>query len=156
MKLTDISTAQDMGIELEIAEGLQAGFPSPAADHAGETIRPVLSEMRVRVVYVVCTVVVEYVRCPWHASEAFVGRPLRDFIEDTSFEAPLHKVCRRHDAHAGSEYIITSVAECRNRVMCIRIFEFCSSLRTAWLSGEGHGCQKAEGQQYVFHNYSFN
>ena len=38
MKLTDISTAQDMGIELEIAEGLQAGFPSPAADHAGETI----------------------------------------------------------------------------------------------------------------------
>ena len=27
-----------MGIELEIAEGLQAGFPSPAADHAGETI----------------------------------------------------------------------------------------------------------------------
>ena len=38
MKLTDISTAQDMGIELEIAEGLQAGFPSPAQDHAGETI----------------------------------------------------------------------------------------------------------------------
>ena len=26
MKLTDISTAQDMGIELEIAEGLQAGL----------------------------------------------------------------------------------------------------------------------------------
>ena len=38
MKLTDISTAQNMGIELEIAEGLQAGFPSPAQDHAGETI----------------------------------------------------------------------------------------------------------------------
>ena len=37
MKLTDISTAHDMGIELEIAEGLQAGFPSPAQDHAGET-----------------------------------------------------------------------------------------------------------------------
>ena len=38
MKLTDISTAHDMGIELEIADGLQAGFPSPAQDHAGETI----------------------------------------------------------------------------------------------------------------------
>lgn len=38
MKLTDISTAHDMGIELEIADGLHAGFPSPALDHAGETI----------------------------------------------------------------------------------------------------------------------
>ena len=38
MKLSDITTAQDMGIELELAEGLQAGFPSPAQDYAGETI----------------------------------------------------------------------------------------------------------------------
>lgn len=38
MKLTDISTAHNMGIELQIAEGLQAGFPSPAQDYAGDTI----------------------------------------------------------------------------------------------------------------------
>lgn len=33
-----ISQAQPMGVELEIADDLHAGFPNPASDHAGETI----------------------------------------------------------------------------------------------------------------------
>ena len=37
-QFSQISEAQDMGITLQIAEGLQAGFPSPAQDYAGETI----------------------------------------------------------------------------------------------------------------------
>lgn len=36
--LTHISEAEPMGLSLELAEGLHAGFPSPAQDHAGETI----------------------------------------------------------------------------------------------------------------------
>lgn len=37
-QLINISVAEDMGIALEFAEGLHAGFPSPAQDHANETI----------------------------------------------------------------------------------------------------------------------
>ena len=85
---------------------------------------------------------VEYIRRPWHASEAFVGCPLRDFIEDTALETPFHEISGRHDAHACSKHIVTPVAEGRYRVVSIGILEFHSFLRAAWLCGKGHGCQK--------------
>lgn len=37
-QLHSFTSAQSMGVELELAEGLHAGFPNPAQDHAGETI----------------------------------------------------------------------------------------------------------------------
>ena len=37
-KLTDISEAEQNALALEFAESIHAGFPSPAADHAGERI----------------------------------------------------------------------------------------------------------------------
>ena len=35
---------------------------------------------------------VEYIRCPWHALEALVGRPLRDIVKYTALETPFHKI----------------------------------------------------------------
>lgn len=37
-KLSNITSADELGIELEFVEQLQAGFPSPAADYTGEQI----------------------------------------------------------------------------------------------------------------------
>ena len=96
---------------------------------------------------------VEYIRCPWHALEALVGSPLRDVIEYTALETPFHKVSGGHDAHACRKHIVTPVAECRYRIMRIRIFEFSTSLRAARLRRKGYGCQKANCQENVFHNF---
>lgn len=38
MKISDITNAEPEGLELDLADGLHAGFPSPAADYAGERI----------------------------------------------------------------------------------------------------------------------
>lgn len=37
-KITSLTPAEEQGIELEFAQEIHAGFPSPAADHAGERI----------------------------------------------------------------------------------------------------------------------
>lgn len=37
-KLTDITESEAQALALEFAESIHAGFPSPAADHAGERI----------------------------------------------------------------------------------------------------------------------
>ena len=37
-KLTDITDSEQIALELEFAEAIHAGFPSPAADHSGERI----------------------------------------------------------------------------------------------------------------------
>lgn len=37
-QLIDWSVAREMGVSLELAEDLHAGFPNPAQDHAGEAI----------------------------------------------------------------------------------------------------------------------
>ena len=37
-KLTDITDSEAQELALEFAENIHAGFPSPAADHAGERI----------------------------------------------------------------------------------------------------------------------
>lgn len=37
-RITNITPAEEQGLELEFIEAIRAGFPSPAADHIGERI----------------------------------------------------------------------------------------------------------------------
>lgn len=37
-RITNITPAEEQGLELEFIEAIRAGFPSPAADHVGERI----------------------------------------------------------------------------------------------------------------------
>lgn len=109
-QLSQISEAKDMGITLEIAEGLQAGFPSPAQDYAGESID--LAREMVR-----------------HPESTFYARIAGDSMRDAGIHnGDIVVIDRSLEAQNGNY-----VAACIDGEFTIKEYRFDAKNQCAWL-----------------------
>lgn len=109
-QVLNISDAHDMGISLEIAENVHAGFPSPAQDHIGETID--LAREMVR-----------------HPESTFYARIAGNSMQEAGIhDGDIVVIDRSLEPHNGS-YVVA----CVDGEFTVKEYQFDTQNQCAWL-----------------------